>query len=161
MEAYGLGQRLDIPTDQAKEILDSYFESFPNVREYMERTVKEARTRGYTTTILGRRRQISELASDNFRIRQMGERMAQNAPVQGSAADIFKLAMVDVDRALEERELASRMLLTVHDELVFEVPEDEAAVMEELVREVMQSAIELSVPLVVDIGSGPNWASAK
>ena len=87
--------------------------------------------------------------------------MAQNAPVQGSAADIFKLAMVDVDRALEERELASRMLLTVHDELVFEVPGDEGAVMEELVREVMQSAIELSVPLVVDIGSGPNWASAK
>ena len=84
MEAYGLGQRLDIPTDQAREILDSYFESFPNVHEFMERTVTEARTRGYTTTILGRRRQISELASDNFRIRQMGERMAQNAPVQGS-----------------------------------------------------------------------------
>ena len=105
MEAYGLGQRLDIPTDQAREILDSYFESFPNVHEFMERTVAEARTRGYTTTILGRRRQISELASDNFRIRQMGERMAQNAPVQGSAADIFKLAMVDVDRALEEQAL--------------------------------------------------------
>ena len=95
MEAYGLGQRLDIPTDQAREILDSYFESFPNVHEFMERTVVEAKQRGYTTTILGRRRQISELASDNFRIRQMGERMAQNAPVQGSAADIFKLAMVD------------------------------------------------------------------
>jgi DNA polymerase-1 len=161
MEAYGLGQRLDIPTDQAKEILDSYFESFPNVRDYMERTVKDARTRGYTTTILGRRRQISELASDNFRIRQMGERMAQNAPVQGSAADIFKLAMVDVDRALEEQQLRSRMILTVHDELVFEVPEDERAAMEELVREVMESATELSVPLVVDIGSGPNWAAAK
>jgi DNA polymerase-1 len=161
MEAYGLGQRLDIPTDQAKEILDSYFESFPNVRDFMERTVKEARTRGYTTTILGRRRQISELASDNFRIRQMGERMAQNAPVQGSAADIFKLAMVDVDRALEEQALASRMILTVHDELVFEVPEDERAAMEELVRGVMESAIELRVPLVVDLGFGPNWAAAK
>ena len=98
MEAYGLGQRLNIPTDQAREILDSYFESFPNVHEFMERTVAEAKTRGYTTTILGRRRQISELASDNFRIKQMGERMAQNAPVQGSAADIFKLAMVELDR---------------------------------------------------------------
>jgi DNA polymerase-1 len=161
MEAYGLGQRLDIPTDQAKEILDSYFESFPNVREYMERTVKEARTRGYTTTILGRRRQISELASDNFRIRQMGERMAQNAPVQGSAADIFKVAMVDVDRALEDHGLESRMILTVHDELVFEVPMDERAAMEELVRGVMESVIELRVPLVVDLGFGPNWAEAK
>ena len=84
MEAYGLGQRLDIPTDQAREILDSYFESFPNVHAYMENTVVEAKSRGYTTTILGRRRQITELSSDNFRIRQMGERMAQNAPVQGS-----------------------------------------------------------------------------
>ena len=105
MEAYGLGQRLNIPTDQAREILDSYFESFPNVHEFMERTVAEAKQRGYTTTILGRRRQISELASDNFRIRQMGERMAQNAPVQGSAADIFKLAMVELDRELEARDL--------------------------------------------------------
>ncbi len=161
MEAYGLGQRLDIPTDQAREILDSYFESFPNVREFMERTVTEARTRGYTTTILGRRRQISELASDNFRIRQMGERMAQNAPVQGSAADIFKLAMVDVDRALEEQALQTRMILTVHDELVFEVPISEQAAVETLVREVMQSAIALRVPLVVDIGFGPTWAEAK
>ena len=161
MEAYGLGQRLDIPTDQAREILDSYFESFPNVREFMDRTVTEARTRGYTTTILGRRRQISELASDNFRIRQMGERMAQNAPVQGSAADIFKLAMVDVDRALEEQALRTQMLLTVHDELVFEVPLDERETIEELVRDVMQSVIELRVPLVVDLGFGTNWAAAK
>ena len=161
MEAYGLGQRLDIPTDQAREILDSYFESFPNVHEFMERTVTEASTRGYTTTILGRRRQISELASDNFRIRQMGERMAQNAPVQGSAADIFKLAMVDVDRALDERRLRTPMLLTVHDELVFEVPLDERDAIERLVREVMESVIELRVPLVVDLGFGTNWALAK
>ncbi|HEY3722225.1 MAG TPA: DNA polymerase I, partial [Acidimicrobiia bacterium] len=161
MEAYGLGQRLNIPTDQAREILDSYFESFPNVREFMERTVTEAKQRGYTTTILGRRRQISELASDNFRIKQMGERMAQNAPVQGSAADIFKLAMIDVDRALDERDLRTKMILTVHDELVFEVPLDEQEAVEGLVREVMESAIELRVPLVVDLGFGTNWAEAK
>ncbi len=161
MEAYGLGQRLDIPTDQAREILDSYFESFPNVHEFMERTVAEARTRGYTTTILGRRRQISELASDNFRIRQMGERMAQNAPVQGSAADIFKLAMVDVDRALDEQALRTQMILTVHDELVFEVPLEERETIEALVHEVMESVIELRVPLVVDLGFGTNWAVAK
>ena len=102
MEAYGLGQRLGIPTDEAREILDNYFDGFPNVREFMVSTVREAKQRGYTTTIFGRRRQITELSSDNFRIRQMGERMAQNAPVQGSAADVFKLAMIDVDRALDD-----------------------------------------------------------
>ena len=103
MEAYGLGQRLDIPTDQAREILDVYFAAFPNVAGYMNETVRDAKARGYTTTIFGRRRQLPELSSDNFRIRQMGERMAQNAPVQGSAADIFKLAMIDLDRALDGR----------------------------------------------------------
>ena len=125
MEAYGLGQRLDIPTSDAAKILDAYFEGFPNVKEYMAETVREAKQRGYTTTIFGRRRQITELASDNFRIRQMGERMAQNAPVQGSAADVFKLAMIQLDHALEEAGSAARMLLTVHDELVLEVPERE------------------------------------
>ena len=161
MEAYGLGQRLDIPTDQAREILDAYFASFPKVKAYMEQTVRQARTRGYTTTIFGRRRQISELASDNFRIRQMGERMAQNAPVQGSAADIFKLAMIQLDTALEAGGHRSRMLLTVHDELVLEVPLDERGTVEDLVRQVMENVCELKVPLRVDIGFGPTWADAK
>jgi DNA polymerase I len=123
--------------------------------------VREARERGYTTTIFGRRRQISELASDNFRIRQMGERMAQNAPVQGTAADIFKLAMIDLDHALDAEGLASRMVLTVHDELVLEVPVAERDATEALVRSVMERAAELRVPLVVDVGFGPNWADAK
>jgi DNA polymerase-1 len=161
MEAYGLAQRLDIPTDQAREILDAYFESFPNVRAYMSESVREAKARGFTTTIFGRRRQLPELASDNFRIRQMGERMAQNAPVQGSAADIFKLAMIELDDALETRQLRSRMVLTVHDELVLEVPEDEHDTVEVLVRDVMEHAAELRVPLVVDIGYGRSWAEAK
>jgi len=161
MEAYGLGSRLGIPTEEAREILDAYFDGFPNVAEFMARTVREAKERGYTTTIFGRRRQITELASDNFRIRQMGERMAQNAPVQGSAADIFKLAMIDVDRALDAAGSKTRMLLTVHDELVFEVPEAERADVEALIRDVMQAVTELSVPLVVDVGFGPNWAQAK
>jgi DNA polymerase-1 len=161
MEAYGLGQRLDIPTDEAREILDAYFESFPKVKAYMVETVKEARRRGYTTTIFGRRRQISELASDNFRIRQMGERMAQNAPVQGSAADIFKLAMIELDAALEDAGLRSRMLLTVHDELVLEVPLEERDPVEALVRQVMENVTELKVPLRVDVGFGPTWADAK
>jgi DNA polymerase-1 len=161
MEAYGLGQRLDIPTHEAAEILDAYFASFPNVKSYMQRTVRDARERGYTTTIFGRRRQISELASDNFRIRQMGERMAQNAPVQGSAADVFKLAMIELDAALEEAELRAQMLLTVHDELVLEVPADERSKTESIVREVMEHVTELRVPLVVDLGFGPTWAEAK
>jgi DNA polymerase-1 len=161
MEAFGLGQRLDIPTDQAREILDAYFESFPNVHAYMDETVREARSRGYTTTIFGRRRQLPELASDNFRIRQMGERMAQNAPVQGSAADIFKLAMIDLDRALEETDARSRMILTVHDEIVLEVPVDEAEAVRAVVQKTMESVCELKVPLVVDLGFGPNWAEAK
>jgi DNA polymerase I len=161
MEAYGLGQRLDIPTEEAREILDSYFDGFPNVREFMETTVAEAKGRGYTTTIFGRRRQITELSSDNFRIRQMGERMAQNAPVQGSAADIFKLAMIDVDRLLEDGGFRTRMLLTVHDELVFEVPLDEHDAVEPKIRATMEAVTELRVPLAVDVGFGANWAQAK
>ncbi len=161
MEAYGLGQRLDIPTHEAAEILDAYFAGFPNVKSYMVETVREAKERGYTTTIFGRRRQITELASDNFRIRQMGERMAQNAPVQGSAADIFKLAMIDLDAALDAAELRSQMLLTVHDELVLEVPLDEREATSAVVREVMENVAVLRVPLVVDMGFGPTWAEAK
>ncbi|HKY77464.1 MAG TPA: DNA polymerase, partial [Acidimicrobiia bacterium] len=161
MEAYGLGQRMDIPTDQAKEILDAYFASFPNVKSFMETTVKEARSRGYTTTLMGRRRLLPELSSDNFRIRQMGERMAQNAPVQGGAADIFKLAMVNLDAELEERAMRSRMVMTVHDEVVLEVPFDEHDAASELVRRVMESVVTLEVPLKVDIATGSTWADAK
>ena len=161
MEAYGLGQRLGVPTEEAREILDNYFASFPSVKEFMDTTVREAKQRGYTTTIFGRRRQITELSSDNFRIRQMGERMAQNAPVQGSAADVFKLAMVELDRALEDGGFRSRMILTVHDELVLEVPLDERERIEPLVRDVMESVCKLKVPLVVDLGFGPTWADAK
>jgi DNA polymerase-1 len=161
MEAYGLASRLDIPTEAAREILDAYFSSFPNVRAFMESTVREARQRGYTTTLFGRRRQLPELSSDNFRIRQMGERMAQNAPVQGGAADIFKLAMVELDTRLEARGLRSRMVLTVHDEVVLEVPLEEHDEAVALVPAVMESVCELDVPLRVDVATGPTWADAK
>jgi len=161
MEAYGLGTRLDIPTDQAREILDAYFAAFPNIAAYMTETIREAKATGYTTTLFGRRRQLPELSSDNFRIRQMGERMAQNAPVQGSAADIFKLAMVDLARALTAGGFASRMVLTVHDELVLEVPTGEREQVTEVVRTTMEQVTELRVPLVVDIGFGTTWADAK
>ena len=161
MEAYGLSQRMGVAVEDARDILDDYFSAFPNVATYMERTVAEAKSRGFTTTIFGRRRQIAELSSDNFRIRQMGERMAQNAPIQGSAADIFKLAMVEVDAALDVGGFATRMLLTVHDELVFEVPVEEREQVEPVLRTTMESVTELIVPLTVDIGFGPTWAEAK
>lgn len=161
MEAYGLGQRLDIPTDEARQILDAYFAGFPRVAEYMQRTVAEAKARGYTTTMFGRRRQLPELSSDNFRIRQMGERMAQNAPVQGAAADIFKLAMIAVDRELEAGAFSTRMILTVHDELVFEVPDAELEVVTRVVKDTMESVCSLRVPLVVDLAHGRTWADCK
>ena len=146
---------------EAREILDNYFDGFPNVREFMVRTVKEAKQRGYTTTIFGRRRQITELSSDNFRLRQRGERMAQNAPVQGAAADIFKLAMIDCDRMLREGAFRTRMILTVHDELVFDAPKDELDEVSARVKETMESVCALRVPLVVDLGAGPTWADCK
>ena len=161
MEAYGLAQRMDIPNDQARDILEAFFSGFPRVREFMDQTVIEARRLGYTSTIMGRRRRIPELASENFRIRQMGERMAQNAPVQGSAADVFKVAMVRLAHALKAEGLSSRIVLTVHDELVLEVPLNEKDAAEALTRSVMEGAAQLRVPLVVDIGFGPNWAEAK
>src|SRR5207247_6629448 len=113
-----------IPTEEAALILAAYFEAFPNVRDYMDRTVAEARDRGYTETLFGRRRQIPELSSSNFRIRQAGERQAMNAGIQGLAADIFKVALVRLDQALEGQGLKSRLILQVHDEVILEVPPD-------------------------------------
>ena len=143
MEAYGLGQRLNIPTEEAAEILDAYFVAFPAVKAYMERTVAEARERGYTETLFGRRRQIPELASSNFRIRQAGERQAMNAGIQGLAADIFKVALVRLDARLAEEAADSRLILQVHDEVLLEVPPDDVQSTGDLVVEVMAGAAEL------------------
>ena len=161
MEAYGLAQRLNIPTGEAAEILDAYFDAFPAVHDYMDRTVAEARSRGYTETLFGRRRQIPELASPNVRLRQAGERQAMNAGIQGLAADIFKVALVRLDQALEARGLASRIVLQVHDEIILESPDGEVAAASELTREVMRGAFELRVPLEVDLQVAGTWAGAK
>jgi DNA polymerase-1 len=161
MEAYGLGQRLNIPTEDAAVILDAYFDAFPNVRAYMERTVKEARMRGYTETLFGRRRPIPELSNANYRIRQAGERQAMNAGIQGLAADIFKVALVLLDGALDECGYASRLVLQVHDELLLEVPTAEADDVAALTVATMRGAAELRVPLEVNVASGPTWADAK
>lgn len=161
MEAYGLAQRLNIATEEAAVILDAYFEAFPAVRDYMDRTVAEARRRGYTETLFGRRRQIPELASQNARIRQAGERQAMNAGIQGLAADIFKVALVRLDNVLAASDLASRIVLQVHDEIIVESPAAEVAAASELARSAMGGAYELKVPLEVDLQVAATWAGAK
>jgi DNA polymerase-1 len=161
MEAYGLGQRLNIPTEDAALILNAYFEAFPAVKEYMDQTVSEARKRGYTETMFGRRRPIPELVSSNYRIRQAGERQAMNAGIQGLAADIFKVALVRLDQELETRGLASRLILQVHDEVLVEVPPSERDDAAKVVLDAMSGAAKLSVPLEVNLAFGPSWAEAK
>ncbi|MEM9516109.1 MAG: DNA polymerase I [Actinomycetota bacterium] len=161
MEAYGLGQRLNIPTEEAAVILDAYFEAFPNVKAYMDTTVAEARERGYTETLFGRRRPIPELMNSNFRVRQAGERQAMNAGIQGLAADIFKVAVVRIDEALVEGGYESRLVLQVHDEVILEVPEAERDPVGSLVVELMRNAAELDVPLEVNVAWGSSWAEAK
>jgi DNA polymerase-1 len=161
MEAYGLSQRLGIGVSDASEILDAYFRAFPNVKNYMDATVSEARKRGYTETIFGRRRPIPELHNANFRIRQAGERQAMNSGIQGLAADIFKIALVRIDHELEVAQLSSRLVLQVHDEVLVEALIDEKVAVEKLVLGAMKGAATLIVPLEVNAAWGDSWASAK
>ena len=161
MEAYGLSQRLSVGVGEASGILDAYFVAFPNVKQYMDDTVEQARKRGYTETLFGRRRPIPELNSSNFRIRQAGERQAMNAGIQGLAADIFKIALVRISDAFEAAELKSRVILQVHDEVIIEAVVAEKAVVEEIVLTQMKQAASLKVPLEVHSAWGASWASAK
>ncbi|HET9871124.1 MAG TPA: DNA polymerase I [Propionibacteriaceae bacterium] len=160
LSAFGLGQQLRIEPSEARELMDEYFETFGGVRDYLAGVVEEARRTGFTETIWGRRRYLPDLTSDNRQRREMAERMALNAPIQGSAADLIKRAMLGVDGALRESGLLSRMLLQVHDELVFEVAPGERDVLEELVRREMGSAADLAVPLDVSVGTGHSWHEA-
>jgi DNA polymerase-1 len=161
MNAWGLATRLGITPDEAQEFIDAYFEGFPGIKEYLDRQVDRATVEGFTETLLGRRRYIPELQAANPRVRDLGRRQALNAPIQGSASDVFKVGMIAVDRALRERpELDTHMLLTVHDELVFEVAKDRAEEAVELIRERLEGAVELDVPLRADIGVGANWSEA-
>jgi DNA polymerase-1 len=161
MEAFGLADRLQISREEARQHIDTYFEQFPLVQAFLQNVVTEARNRGYTETMFGRRRYLPELSSDNFRIRQMGERMALNAPVQGSAADVIKKAMVDLDNGLQNAGLETTLLLQIHDELILEAPETELAEAEVLTRTLMEGVADLRVPLRVDLSTGTNLADAK
>ena len=160
LSAFGLAQQLGIEPDEARVLRDDYFARFGGVRDYLRGVVDEARQSGFTETILGRRRYLPDLASDNRQRREMAERMALNAPIQGSAADIIKVAMLEVDRVIRERGLRSRLLLQVHDELVLEVAPGESGVVRELVVEAMGGAARLRVPLEVSVGEGSTWESA-
>ncbi len=160
LSAYGLSQQLRITPEEARGLMDEYFERFGGVRDFLRSIVEQARGDGYTQTLLGRRRYLPDLLSDNRQRREMAERMALNAPIQGSAADIIKVAMLAVDRALRDRGLRSRMLLQVHDELVFEVATGEFDALRELATSSMCAAAELRVPLQVSIGTGRTWAEA-
>jgi DNA polymerase-1 len=160
LSAFGLSQQLGIETGEAAKMMDDYFQRFGGVRDYLHDLVVQARATGYTETMFGRRRYLPDLASDNRQRREMAERMALNAPIQGSAADIIKVAMIRVREALAKEQLKSRMLLQVHDELVLEIAPGEAQRVEELVRYEMGSAAELRVPLDVSVGMAANWADA-
>lgn len=158
---YGLSQNLNITRKEAARFIDQYFDAFEGVRAYMDDIVKEAKHNGYVKTLLERRRYLPEINASNFNLRSFAERTAMNTPIQGPAADIIKLAMILMDNALREHNLKSRMLLQVHDELVFEVPPDEVELMTTLVPETMERALVLSVPLKAEVSSGVNWYEAK
>ena len=157
LSSYGLAQQLDISPTDASILMSKYFERFGGIQDYLKEVVKIAREKGYTETILGRRRYLPDLNHENRGRREMAERMALNAPIQGSAADIIKVAMLNVEKAMKSKNLSSRLLLQVHDELIFEIAKGEHEVMEELVRKQMGSAFELKAPLDVNIGFGKSW----
>ena len=161
ISSYGLAEDLNISPKEAKAFIDKYFETYPGIKTYMEEEIKNAYANGYVKTIMNRKRMIDELHNTNYMIRSMGERMALNTPIQGSSADILKKAMIEIDEELTKNKLKSKMLLQIHDELIFNVPKDEIEVVKEIVRKIMENTVKLSVPLTVDINIGKNLYEAK
>ncbi|MEE9583091.1 MAG: DNA polymerase I, partial [Dehalococcoidales bacterium] len=161
MSSYGLEQATELSREEANQFITSYFEKYPKVRDYLESTREKARELGYVETLLGRRRAVPEVLSSNRQLREAAERMAINMPVQGTSADIIKVAMIKLDGEMAKRRLKSRLLLQVHDELIFEVPDGELEEMGRLVPRIMATAIELSLPLKVDIKVGKNWGQME
>jgi DNA polymerase-1 len=161
MSGYGLEQATELSREEAGKFITAYFEKYPGVKRYLELTKEEARKKGYVQTILGRRRVIQDINAANRQVREAAERMAINMPVQGTSADIIKKAMINLHREMIQSKLKSKMLLQVHDELVFEVPESELKEMRQLVPEMMVNAIQLSIPLKVDVKTGRNWGEME
>jgi DNA polymerase-1 len=161
MSDYGLEQATELSREQAAKFISDYFEKYPGITKYLEATKQQAREKGYVQTLLGRRRSIPEINSANRQVREAAERMAINMPVQGTSADIIKVAMIKLFDVMKKRRLESKMLLQVHDELLFEVPDSESDEMCRLVPEIMSGALEFSIPLKVDTKVGKNWAELK
>ena len=160
ISTFGLAERLTIPRAEAKELIDGYFETYPDVKRYMDEAIQRAKEQGYVETIFGRKRFLADINSQNSIVRGYAERNAINAPIQGSAADIIKIAMVKIQKRLTDEGLKTKMTMQVHDELNFSVPMDEVEIAKKLVVEEMESAIELQVPLIADCGIGSNWLEA-
>lgn len=158
---YGLSQNLNITRKEAKEYIDTYFERFPGVKKFIDDIIREAKDKGYVETLFHRRRYLPEINSKNFNLRSFAERTAMNTPIQGSAADILKMAMIEMNKRIKENNMQATMLLQVHDEVIFEVPEHEIEQLEKLVEEVMENTVKLSVPLKVDSSYGNSWYNAK
>ncbi len=157
VSAFGLSQQTDLSRIESKEMIDTYYKNYPKLKEYMSSQIQFARENGFVSTLLNRKRYLKDINSQNAIVRGAAERTAINAPIQGSAADIIKLAMIRIDKKIYKQELQSRMILQVHDELVFDVPKEEKDVLTKIVKTEMENALQLKVPLVVDIGIGKNW----
>ena len=161
MRRYGLAKNLNVPVAEAQDFIDKYFLRYPNVKKFMDQEIEKCRDKGYVVTLLNRRRYIPEIHNSNIVMRQFAERQAINTPVQGSAADLLKLAMINIQRELEKRKFHSQMIMTIHDELVFDVPITEKAEMIQLIEREMEHAVKLSVPIKVSVKMGNNWLQTK
>ena len=160
ISAFGLAQQLDCPRAEARQLIDDYFAAFPGVIRYIEKQKEIARERGFAETLFGRKRYLPDILSNNATVRSFAERNAVNAPIQGTAADIIKVAMVAIHHRLKEENLKAQMIMQVHDELNFNVPENEVERVREIVVSEMQNAVHLSIPLIADCGVGKNWLEA-
>ncbi len=160
ISAFGLSQRMGIKRTEAKEIIETYFEQYSRVKAYMDESIERARKNGYVETLFGRRRYLEDINSRNATVRGFAERNAINSPIQGTAADIIKIAMINLHEALAQSSLSSKMILQVHDELVFDVHKSEVEVMKALILDKMMNAVKLDVPMDVEIGLGDNWLQA-
>jgi DNA polymerase-1 len=161
MGEFGLASRTDLTREQAGDFIKTYYTNFPGIKEWQETTLQTTKSKGYAETLFGRRRYLPAIHSSNFQVRSAAEREAINMPIQGTAADIIKIAMIRISDAMKERELQSRMILQVHDELIFECPRDEADAIRELCLDLMPASLEMNVPLKVDMKSGLNWAEME
>ena len=158
---FGLGEHIKVPRKVAKEYIEEYLRKYSGIKAYMERIDEEANEKGYVTTIFGRRRTIPELKSQNFMVRQFGSRAALNMPIQGTAADIMKLAMIEVEKQIEEKNWKTKLVLQIHDELLLEVPKEEEEEVKKMLKNAMERVVELSVPLIAEVSTADDWYGCK